>query len=74
MRKKRSAISVDLFTDRELDVLELLVEGMSNFEIAYELDISVDTVKTHLKNIFPKLRAENRVQAAVTALRHSLVD
>ncbi len=56
-------------TDRELDVLKLIVEGRSNPEIASTLYISVSTVKAHIRGIMTKLAVDDRVQAAVVALR-----
>lgn len=50
-------------SDRELDVLMLLAEGLSNQDIADRLFISKNTVKTHLSNIFSKLDARRRTQA-----------
>lgn len=61
-------------TDRERDVLELLVAGMSNKEIAAALSVSENTVKTHLANILGKLHLQNRIQAAVYAVTHGLVE
>jgi len=60
-------------TERELFVLRLVSSGASNQEIAQKLSISVNTVKTHLKNILDKLQLENRTQAATYALKHGLV-
>lgn len=60
-------------TDRELEVLQLIVEGCSNAEIAEQLFITVGTVKTHVRNILNKLCADDRTQAAVRALRSGLV-
>lgn len=60
-------------SNRELDVLKLIVEGKSNSEIASELFLSVSTVKTHLRSIMNKLSVDDRVQAAVAALRNGLV-
>ncbi|MEM1369240.1 MAG: response regulator transcription factor [Cyanobacteria bacterium P01_H01_bin.15] len=60
-------------TDRELEVLSLIVEGRSNSQIANELFITIGTVKTHVRNILGKLRASDRTQAAVRALRTGLV-
>lgn len=57
----------------EQKVLNLLVEGQSNIEIAAALYLSPNTIKTHVRDIFNKLGVENRVQAAVFALRHGLV-
>jgi DNA-binding NarL/FixJ family response regulator len=60
-------------TERELFVLRLVASGASNAEIADKLSISVNTVKSHIKNIFEKLQLENRTQAATYALKHGLV-
>ena len=61
------------FTERELEVLQLIVEGCSNATIAEKLYITVGTVKTHVRNILNKLCADDRTQAAVRALRSGLV-
>jgi DNA-binding NarL/FixJ family response regulator len=60
-------------TERELRVLRLVASGASNPEIAETLSISINTVKSHLKNILEKLQLENRTQAATYALQHGLV-
>jgi DNA-binding NarL/FixJ family response regulator len=60
-------------TERELEVLQLIVEGCSNATIAERLFITVGTVKTHVRNILNKLCADDRTQAAVRALRSGLV-
>jgi len=60
-------------TERELEVLQLIVDGCSNAEIAQQLYITVGTVKTHVRNILNKLCADDRTQAAVRALRSGLV-
>ncbi len=60
-------------TDRELEVLELIVAGCSNAEISEKLYITVGTVKTHVCHILNKLCADDRTQAAVRALRAGLV-
>jgi DNA-binding NarL/FixJ family response regulator len=60
-------------TERELEVLQLIVEGCSNALIAERLFITVGTVKTHVRNILNKLCADDRTQAAVRALRSGLV-
>jgi two-component system, NarL family, response regulator LiaR len=61
-------------TTREREVLALLVDGSSNLEISRQLSISKATVKYHLTNIFTKLGAKNRVEAATIALEHNLVE
>jgi DNA-binding NarL/FixJ family response regulator len=60
-------------TERELEVLQLIVDGYSNAAIADKLFITVGTVKTHVRNILNKLCADDRTQAAVRALRSGLV-
>lgn len=61
-------------TEREQQVLELVVNGMSNVEIAEQIFLSENTVKKHLRNILEKLHLNNRVEAAVYAVRRGLVD
>ncbi len=58
---------------RELEVLQLVVDGMSNQEIADKLIISLATAKTHVRNILNKLAVDDRTQAAVHAMRKGLV-
>lgn len=58
---------------RELEVLNLIVEGLSNQEIADRLIISLPTAKTHVRNILNKLAVDDRTQAAVQAMRRGLV-
>src|ERR687893_291716 len=60
-------------TGRELEVLEQIVFGHSNKEIAAALDISEATVKSHINNILSKLGVADRTQAATTAIRRGLV-
>lgn len=60
-------------SQREMDVLKLMVEGYSNPEIAAELYLSPNTIKTHVRGIMNKLAVDDRVQAAVTALRTGLL-
>jgi len=63
----------ELLSVRELEVLKLVVEGLSNQEIATKLVISLSTAKTHVRSILGKLAVDDRTQAAVTAMRHGLV-
>jgi LuxR family maltose regulon positive regulatory protein len=58
---------------RETDILKLIAHGMSNKEIARNLDIGPETVKTHLKNMFTKLGVERRAQAVSRAQTLGLV-
>jgi DNA-binding NarL/FixJ family response regulator len=60
-------------SDRELEVLKLIAIGKDNAEIARELFISPKTVKNHISNILMKLQIENRIQAAVYAVRSGIV-
>ncbi len=64
---------VSPLTERELEVLQLIVNGNSNAAISEKLYITVGTVKTHVRNILNKLCADDRTQAAVLALRSGLV-
>ncbi len=59
-------------TERELEVLQLVAQGLSNQAIAEKLVIGDATVRTHIGNIFSKLHLANRVQAALYALRKGL--
>lgn len=58
---------------REMEILQFVVRGLSNKEIASELQISHQTVKNHMTAILKKLNVQDRTQAAVTALRHGWV-
>jgi DNA-binding NarL/FixJ family response regulator len=60
-------------TPRELEVLELLARGMDNPQIAQALFLSQHTVKNHVSSILVKLQVQNRIQAAVRAVRSGLV-
>ena len=68
-RKSNLPPTKDPLTDREMDVLKLIAEGMANQEIADQLVISEGTVRTHVSNILSKLHLANRTQAALYALR-----
>lgn len=64
---------VEQLSVRELEVLKLIVDGLSNQEIADKLVISLATAKTHVRNILNKLAVDDRTQAAVHAMRRGLV-
>jgi DNA-binding NarL/FixJ family response regulator len=66
------AIRAEL-SERELQVLKLIANGKDNADIAAELHISPKTVKNHISNILMKLQIENRIQAAVYAVRSGIV-
>ena len=59
-------------SDREIEVLKLIANGKDNAQIAAELVISPKTVKNHISNILMKLQIQNRIQAAVYAVRSGL--
>ena len=63
----------EALSPREMEVLGLIVEGLSNQEIADRLIISLATAKTHVRNILNKLAVDDRTQAAVHAMRRGLV-
>lgn len=65
--------SVSDLTEREVDVLNLIAKGYSNQGISDTLCISLNTVKTHIKNIFQKLEVEDRTQAAMKAVKEDLI-
>jgi LuxR family maltose regulon positive regulatory protein len=65
---------VEPLSKRELEVLECLARGLTNHEIAQELIISLDTVKTHTGNIYSKLDVNNRIQAVIKAKALGLVN
>ena len=60
-------------SDRQMEILELVVKGMSNLQMADYLSVSHDTVKTHMRNIMEKLAVADRTQVAVKAIRDGLV-
>jgi DNA-binding NarL/FixJ family response regulator len=63
----------DQLTPREREVLGLVVDGQTNREIAFNLDISEKTVEKHLHNVFKKLDVSSRVEAAVLAVEENLI-
>lgn len=62
-----------LLSPREIEVLSLVMEGRSNHEVAEKLCLSMETIKSHMRNLMEKLGANDRTQAAVQALRLGLV-
>lgn len=69
----REARFLSPLSPREMEILELVIQGMSNKEIAYCLGISHQTVKNHMTSILSKLGVADRTQATVYALRHGWV-
>ena len=70
--RRKPGVGDDL-TERELDVLALLVNGNSNSEISTQLSISVATVKFHLANIYSKLGVSNRVEAVTVSIENQIL-
>jgi len=60
-------------TEREIEILQMVATGVTNREVAYQLSISVNTVKVHLRNVFNKLGAESRTEATMIAVREGWV-
>jgi LuxR family maltose regulon positive regulatory protein len=72
--EKISELNASSVTSKERQVLELVAAGKSNKEIARLLNITPETVKTHMKNIFIKLGVDSRAQAAVKAKSNGLIE
>lgn len=64
---------VDNLTEREIEVLRYISYGLSNKEIGERLDMTINTVKTHIKNIYGKLQVNRRVQAVEKAKKLNIV-
>lgn len=73
VREMQTPQATDALSERERGVLRLLALGRSNKEIGRDLQITEDTVKTHLKHIFAKLGVQSRTQAVLCAMRLGLV-
>ena len=73
LRKVQAPAAHETLTEREAEVLQLLAQGRSNKEIARTLQISEDTVKSHVGHIFAKLGVQSRTQAVLSAMRLGLV-
>ena len=61
-------------TNREMEVLYLIADGLSNQEIADKLFITLKTVKTHVSNILSKLEVSDRTQATIYAFKHNMIE
>jgi DNA-binding NarL/FixJ family response regulator len=74
VRPREPGLPYEQLTQRELEVLQLAAEGLSNKEIAARLVISEKTAKNHIANIFSKLQVNDRTQAILYALRKGIVE
>ncbi len=74
VRETRKLLCTEALTPRELEVLGLVADGMSNREIARLLNVKKPTVGSHLRNIYQKLYCRTRAHAAVTALRLGIIN
>lgn len=59
-------------TDREMQILTLIAQGYSNLEIAGEIHLGINTIKTHIRSAYRKIRATNRSEAVAWGIRHGL--
>ena len=73
LREVRTPERTEALTERETVVLRLLVQGQSNKEMARDLQIAEDTIKTHVKHILAKLGVQSRTQAVLSAIHLGLV-
>jgi len=72
-REAAGELPLQEITPREIEVLQLAAEGLSNKEIAARLSIAEKTAKNHVANIFSKLQVNDRTQAVIYAVQHGLV-
>jgi two-component system, NarL family, nitrate/nitrite response regulator NarL len=70
---RHAALLGGQLTEREREVLALLVDGASGADIAERLTISTNTVRTHVQSVLTKLQVHSRLEAATFAVRHGLV-
>lgn len=73
LRQTASGGPFEALSTREIEVLAMLADGLGNKEIAQQLDISDNTVKSHLSSIFGKLGATNRTEAVMRGMRHGYI-
>ena len=72
--EEKTQVSAPRLTDREMEVLTLVAQGLNNRDIAKELFISENTVKNHVRNILEKLHLHSRMEAVVYAVREKLLE
>lgn len=66
-------VEYPVLTHREKEILRSIIEGQSNKEISHTLYVSVETVKSHIKNIYHKLQVKNRVEAVTVAIKQNVL-
>ena len=71
---ERQQLPAPRLTDREMEVLKLVAQGLNNRDIAKELFISENTVKNHVRNILEKLQIHSRMEAVMIAVRQKLIE
>jgi two-component system NarL family response regulator len=72
--EERQQLPAPRLTEREMEVLKLVAQGLNNRDIAKELFISENTVKNHIRNILEKLHLHSRMEAVVYAVREKLLE
>jgi len=72
IQDKEPQVDTDL-TEREIEVLTLMIEGLSNKQIASQINLSPNTIRTHVSSILAKLNAVNRTEAVRLAIQHNLI-
>jgi DNA-binding NarL/FixJ family response regulator len=70
----RGPVTTFRLTERELEVLRLVAQGLNNKDIAKRLFISENTVKNHVRNLLEKLQLHSRMEAVLYAVREKLVE
>ena len=73
VRATQQAAETETLTEREKEILKLMVEGLNNAEIAERIVVSLSTVKYHISNILMKLGVENRVAAVTMAIQRKMI-
>jgi DNA-binding NarL/FixJ family response regulator len=64
---------VEALSDREIEVLRLMAEGLTNAEIGAQIHLSEGTIRNYISTILDKLQVKDRTQAVVTAIRYGLI-